>query len=301
MRTFVVSRAVLAAALAVAAALASMPALAVDCGDVITAPARLDRDLLCTTQPGLTVTGAALDLGGFTVSCDGTDVGILLDGSGARLRNGAVTGCVLAIQVAGDGGHRVRNVTASASNQGVLIESDGNFFDLNRVLRGLDDAAVQVNGSDNRLRFNAVSGSSDQGFEINGAGNRVIGNWIGGVAEGVQLQGDSNRVQANEIIGTTDSGVEVREGAHVIVSNRIADGAADGIVLRSGGSRIARNAILGNADQGLFVFVDSLGNTLLRNRVLLNRVDLTDSNPACDDNLWQDNEFETSESDDCVD
>jgi hypothetical protein len=39
----------------------------------------------------------------------------------------------------------------------------------------------------------------------------------------------------------------------------------------------------------------------MRNRALLNRVDLTDTTPACDQNLWRDNTFESSESDDCVD
>jgi hypothetical protein len=287
------------AALALLLLAATGPALAVDCGEVITAPEQLDRDLVCTTEPGLTVTGGTLDLDGFTVTCDGTTVGIVLDGSGARLRDGAVTGCVLAIRVAGAGDHRVTNITASGSDQGVLIESDGNSLQLSRVLQGREDAAVQVEGSGNRLRFNALAGSNDQGFEINGDDNRVVRNWIGGVAEGVQLAGEGNSVLGNEIIGTTDRGIETREGAHVIVGNLISDGAADGIALFSDGNRVARNRILGHGDQGLFV--GSFGNTLTRNRVLLNRVDLTDATEACDDNLWQDNEFETSESDDCVD
>ncbi|MGH6914837.1 MAG: hypothetical protein ACREH3_14165, partial [Geminicoccales bacterium] len=104
--------------------LAAGPALAVECGEVITGATRLDRDLVCTTDPALTVDGGRLDLNGFAVVCDhATDqasVGVLLEGRGVRLRDGAVTGCAVAVHVAGEGGHTVRRLTASASNQGVL-------------------------------------------------------------------------------------------------------------------------------------------------------------------------------------
>ena len=282
------------------------PALAVECGDVITGIELLDRDLICTDNPGLTVDGGTLDLGGFTVVCDHEPdvqgVGVLLAGSGARLGNGAVTGCFLAVHVAGDGDHVVRGVTGSAANQGVFVESDGNRLLDSHILRGLEDAAVQVDGSNNLLRFNNVAGSLDQGFEINGNDNRVIGNRIGGVAEGIQLDGERNRVLRNHIIGTTDRGVDVRGsgGGHLIARNLIADG-VDGIALldNSQGNQIRRNTIYGHSDQG--IFVGTFGNTIERNQVLLNLVDLQDNTLDCDDNLWRDNVFETSVSDDCID
>lgn len=286
--------------------LAAGPALAVECGDVITGHARLDRDLICTTEPAaLTIRGGALDLNGFTVVCDQIAVGILIVGRGARLRDGAVMGCVLAVQVAGEGRHTVRGLTASASDQGVLIESDRNRLLDSHILRAVEDAGVQVDGSRNLLRGNAVAGSNDQGFEINGNDNRIVGNRIGAVAEGVQLQGERNHVLRNQIIGTTERGVDVRglegpTGAHVIADNLIADG-ADGIAVLdvSQGNQIRRNTIYGNSDQG--IFIGTFGNTIQRNQVLLNRVDLQDNTPACDANRWLDNVFETSVSDDCVD
>jgi hypothetical protein len=285
------------------------PALAVECGDTITGRARLDRDLICTADPALTVKGGTLDLGGFTVVCDhpppppvppAMGVGVLLDGSGSRLRDGAVTGCVVAVWVGGTGGHAVQGVTASASNQGVFIDSDRNRLVDSRILRGLDDAAVQVDGSDNLLLRNDVTGSSDQGFEINGNANRVIGNRISAVAEGVQLIGERNHVLRNQIIGTTVRGVEVRAGGHVINDNLIADGADDGIALLvdAHGNEVSRNAIYGHVQSGLFVGTED--NTLKRNQVLLNGVDLTDADPACDNNLWRDNVFETAQPADCI-
>jgi hypothetical protein len=274
--------------------------MAVECGDTITRSARLERDLICADDdPALVIQGGSLDLNGFTVTCDRTVVGILLEGKGAHLKDGAVTGCELAVWVAGSGEHRIERLTASASNQGIFIESYGNRLSHSNVLRGLNDAAVQVNGSNNHLRFNSLARSIDQGFEINGEDNRIIGNRISGVAEGVQLMGDGNVVARNHIIGTTDRGVEVREGGHLIRDNLIADGTADGIGVFSDGSEVTRNLILGHADQG--IFVSGFANTLEKNRVLLNGTDLTDATPDCDENLWRDNTFETSVSDDCVD
>jgi Periplasmic copper-binding protein (NosD) len=291
---------------AAALGLLAEPALAVECGEVITRHARLDRDLVCTTNPALTVDGGSLDLGRFTVVCDHEgppSVGIVLKGQRAHLRGGAVTGCELGIHVAGSGRHTVRDVTVSASNQGVLIgdESDRNRFLRNNVLRGTADAAVQVNGNSNELRFNNIAGSEDQGFEINGSDNRIEDNTIGGVGEGIQLTGEGNHVTRNRIIGTLERGVEVRAGAHVIAFNLIADGGTDGIALvaEAQGNHVTHNAVYRNGDAG--IEVNAFDNRIERNRVLLNEVDLQDRTADCDNNQWRGNVFETSESDDCVD
>ena len=151
-----------------------------------------------------------------------------------------------------------------------------------------------------------VAGSDDQGFEINGNDNRIVGNRIGGVAEGIQLEGERNHVLRNQIVGTTDRGIDVRglvepTGAHVITDNLIVDG-VDGIATleSSNGNRISGNTIYGHSDQG--IFVGTLGNTIEGNQALLNAVDLQDNTPDCDDNLWQDNTFETAVSDTgCID
>lgn len=284
--------------------LAPGTAAALECGDTVSGEVVLDRDLVCSTDPGLTVaSGAELDLGGFTVVCDGTEFGIVLHGSSARLDDGAVVGCITAVKLAGAGGHTVRRVTASGASQGLWIDagSDGNHVLRSAILQGTEDAAIQVDGAHNALRFNDVAGSTDQGFEINGDDNLIEGNHIAGVSEGVQLEGTANRVIGNSIIGTTDRGVEVRAGGHLIEGNLIADGAADGIALldEGDGNEVIDNTITGHGDQGLFV--GTFGNTLTGNLVLLNAADLTDVTPDCDDNLWADNTFETSVSDDCVD
>jgi hypothetical protein len=278
------------------------PALAVECGDEITGTARLDRDLICAPgdDPALTINGGTLDLGGFAVVCDQIEVGILLVGRRGRLQGGAVTGCELAIWATDGGDHIIRDVTASASNQGVFLDSDRNRLVNSHILRGLDDAAVQVNGNDNLVQFNAIAGSDDQGFEVNGSDNRIEDNTIGAVGEGIQLTGDGNRVIRNHIVGTAERGVEVRAGGHEIAFNLIADGGTDGIALlgTANSNHVHHNAVYGNAEAG--IEVATIDNRIERNRVLLNGTDLLDSTADCD-NLWRDNVFETSMPDDCID
>ena len=215
--------------------------------------ARLDRDLICTDRSGAHGRGRTLDLerlhGGLrspatAAGATGTGVGILLEGEGARLSDGAVTGCAWPSRRRRRRPYRP-GPDRRRPNQGILVESGRNRVLDSHILRGLEDAAVQVDGSDNLLRCNEIAGSDDQGFEINGNDNQVIGNRIGAVAEGVQLTGERNHALRNQIIGATDRGIEVRglvepTGAHVILDNLIADG-VDGIATleSSNGNRVS--------------------------------------------------------------
>lgn len=279
----------------------AVPAAALECGETVTGTATLEEDLRCTVSPALTIDGGDLDLDGHSVVCAGTSEGVVLEGRGARLADGAVTGCEIAVVVAGGGGHEVRRVVASGSSQGIRVESSGNRIRDNAVLRGGSDAAVQVDGSANTLVRNHLTGAMDQGFEVRGDRNLFARNRIGGVAEGLELRGSGNVVRHNDIVGATDSGIEVRGDGNDIRFNRIADGAADGIAIRSSDNVVDGNTIYGSGDEGIFVFAGAMRNALRANRVLGSGTDLLDANPDCDDNTWEDNTFETADSDDCID
>ena len=94
------------------ALLLSGPAAAqgIACGDVVSGVVQLEEDLICTTEPALRLDGGRLNLRGNTVICDGTLQGIVLEGDGARLRNGNVAGCLFAVLLEGGGAHVVSNV-----------------------------------------------------------------------------------------------------------------------------------------------------------------------------------------------
>ena len=49
-------------ALALPLLLAAAPAFAVECGETVTGRARLDRDVVCTTDPALTIDGGRIDV-----------------------------------------------------------------------------------------------------------------------------------------------------------------------------------------------------------------------------------------------
>ena len=283
---------------------------AVECGEVLTGVERLDEDLICTTDPALTLSGGRLDLQGHTVICDGTIGGIVLEGDGAQVRNGAVTGCQFAVLVEGAGNHLVTNLTASVQDpmpddeQGaeglrVSINSNGNRLVRNRVLLGGTNA-IRVNGDGNHVVGNTVSGST-RGIRIDGIENNVVDNVIGGIAEGIEVRGASNQIRGNQIAGAIDQGIELRGGGNRVDANLTVDAVGDGISIFSNDNLIRGNGAFSNGDEGIIV-VEMFGNNRIENnRALGNGTDLADQNLDCDDNVWADNTFETADPDACID
>ena len=105
----------------------------VNCGAVLGPGGsfKLGRNLECDTAPALIVVGPTqLNLKGFTVTCvrasedDPLTNGIEVTGQNAKLQNGLVTGCHNGVVVAGDGHHKLLDVTAEVNEgAGFLVES----------------------------------------------------------------------------------------------------------------------------------------------------------------------------------
>jgi parallel beta-helix repeat protein len=281
---------------------------AVECGEVLTGVERLDEDLICTTDPALTLSGGRLDLGGHTVICDGTIQGVVLDGDGAQVLNGAVTGCQFAVLVAGAGNHLVTNLTASVQDpmlddeegaEGRRVSSDGNRLVRNRVLLGGTNA-IRINGAGNHVVGNTVSGS-ERGIRIDGIENDVADNVIAGVGEGIEVRGSSNRISRNQIAGAIDQGIELRGAGNRVDANLAVDAVGDGISIFSNDNLIRDNGAFSNGDDGIIV-VETFGNNrIVNNRALGNSTDLTDQNLDCDDNVWANNTFGSADPEDCID
>ena len=281
---------------------------AVECGDVVTGVERLDEDLICTTDPALTLRGGTLDLRGHTVICDGTIEGVVLEGHGAQVLNGAVTGCQFAVLVEGTGNHLVGDVTASVQDpvpddeegaEGLRVASDGNRLVGNRVLLGGTNA-IRINGAGNHVEGNTVSGSQ-RGIRIDGIENDIVDNVIAGVAEGIEVRGASNRIGRNQIAGAVDQGIELRGTGNGVVGNLAVDAVGDGISIFSNDNLIRGNGAFSNGDDGIIVIETFGNNRIVNNRALGNGTDLTDQNLDCDDNVWADNTFGSADPDDCID
>jgi parallel beta-helix repeat protein len=281
---------------------------AVECGEVLTGVEWLDEDLICTTDPALTLSAGRLDLRGHTVICDGTIEGVVLDGAGAQVLNGAVTGCQFAVLVEGAGNHLVTNLTASVQDpvlddeegaEGLRVSSDGNRLVRNRVLLGGTNA-IRINGTGNHVVGNTVSGS-ERGIRIDGIENDVADNVIAGVGEGIEVRGASNRIRRNQIAGALDQGIELRGAGNRVDANLAVDAVGDGISIFSNDNLIRDNGAFSNGDDGIIV-VETFGNNqIVNNRALGNGTDLTDQNLDCDDNVWANNTFGSADPDDCID
>jgi parallel beta-helix repeat protein len=281
---------------------------AVECGEVLIGVEQLDEDLICTTDTALTVNGGRLDLGGHAVICDGAIEGVVLDGDGAQVLNGAVTGCQFAVLVEGAGNHLVTNLTASVQDpvlddeegaEGLRVSSDGNRLVGNRVLLGGTNA-IRINGAGNHVVGNTVSGS-ERGIRIDGMENDVVDNVIAGVGEGIEVRGASNRISRNQIGGAVDQGIELRGTGNRVVSNLAVDAVGDGISIFSNDNLIRGNGVFSNGDDGIIVVRTFGNNRILDNRALGNGTDLTDQNLDCDDNVWANNTFGSADPDDCID
>jgi parallel beta-helix repeat protein len=173
-----------------------------------------------------------LDLKGHLVACGGRGLSvgcIVLTGAGTRLLNGTVTGIFFNIILEGQGGHTVRNVTSTAAEFAIAVESDNNrlinvlgesvafnpafVIDGNRN-RLTDSSAdcfaafggcIEVRGNENRLIDNfATSRFMSAGFLILGhnnvlRGNQAIENFRGGIV----VTGTGNRLRHNRALGNT--------------------------------------------------------------------------------------------------
>ncbi|WNZ54890.1 right-handed parallel beta-helix repeat-containing protein [Microbulbifer sp. MKSA007] len=154
----------------------SFESYAVSCGDTITSQETLTQDLVCATNPALTITGplGGLDMDGFTVTCSAsTDDGILLNGLSASLTSGVIDNCNNSIMLQDDGSHYVTSVDIDdPDGVGVLISSDSNFV-----------TGIQIQ-SDGVTSRNGIETEDPANY------NQIIGNTIDSTGgDGIYLEG----------------------------------------------------------------------------------------------------------------
>ncbi|WP_444931883.1 right-handed parallel beta-helix repeat-containing protein [Microbulbifer sp. SSSA002] len=237
---------------------------AVSCGDTITTAEVLDADIInCAASPAITVTGptGSLDLNGFTLSCDGSAIGILLDGSFAGLSNsqpssGTIRACDTAgISVEGTGFHTIVGVTTSENGAlGVSVSSDNNFFN-------------SSSHTDNQDTGIYISGDENSFFSVDASGN---------LAAGIAIFGDYTRISQsiadnNDIVGI--------------------------ILINANYTSVIQNTASSNGEYGILVDdTGPVGNIILGNQAQSNiiRDMFDDSSSPCVGTTWFANDFNTS-------
>ncbi len=255
------------------------------CGDVVAGPGtvRLDTDLVCATPVALTVRdGATLELGGRTVRCAAGGVGIVVQGVGARLLDGSVTGCATGVSLSGRG-HLVRHVRATFNGRGFVTEGtlddarlEDNQVDFNAA------GGLGVSGAHNLIRRTAAFANGDTALFVVGDDNTVTRNETmancvpGGCAAAVVVAGTGNAVTRNTVTG---------EETGILVAVGFSDGTS--------GNLLVRNTVRFSALAGIVVAEGAADTRLRRNVVRGSGVHLVDFNADCGSNVWERNGFRT--------
>jgi parallel beta-helix repeat protein len=244
-----------AAALVLAALSAPVPgarAEHVGCGDVLTADTTLDSDLLDCPDNGVEIqaAGITLDLGGHTI--DGVRRGIgVTTGPGAShvsVINGAVRQFNDAIKAGPGSGYAVRDVSLSASHDGLL------FFG------AVDSVAERVAAWDNG---NGIITPVSSGVTL--VHNHVFANGAG--MGGVGLT--DSRVAHNVVEDNTFHGISFADMTGTTLEHNVARGNGTfGIALgeASTGNRVAHNRVARSGSDGIALSADAGPNVLERNR-----------------------------------
>ena len=284
------------------------PPAPITCGDEIKGMILLDRHLVCATDPGLTVRGE-LDLNGFSVTCDGSEIGILLKGRGAGLYNGEVSGCVTAVVLAGRGRHAVVRVTARAGEQAFLSKSRANRLVGNTASTD-NGNAFHITGARSMLIENKVTSAGGSGFEIRGDRTTLAHNFVVGTkGPGIEIGSSGNQILGNTVNRAAEDAMRLRVDGNRVAGNTLSS-AGVGLLLQHGGGRakgneVVGNTVIANAESGIMVDVSSTKNRILGNEVMGNGaraggIDLADAHPNCANNVWEGNVFEHGEPATCV-
>jgi parallel beta-helix repeat protein len=221
------------------------PALAqVSCNDVITTKVVMTGDLNCAVSPGVTIgEKGALDMAGFTLSCDGTDVGIALTGPKGKLSNGVVSGCALtAVDLGGTGGHKVTGVLTRNSGVGFTATSNRNKVINSNADNNTD--GFSFSGDGNVLLSVAATRNSATGINVGGNKNKIVDAIADNSFYGVTLSGDGNKM------------------TRVVSSNHF----FDAFTVGGDGNKLSGSTAVNNGGQGFFVVGD--GNKLTRNSAI---------------------------------
>jgi len=288
----------------------------VNCGDTIgpNKIAYLKHDLTCdavdtggVNVPALTVeANSILFLGGHSVTCDGIDVGVLMNGSGSRLVYGTVSDCnVSGVEVAGTGGHHIKKVTAMGNSNGFGIRggSHSNTFIYNTATNnfivgfiGFNEEKTNENvfrsntSTDNRFGY-IVFGDRNT-FKYNLAKNSIEG-------AGFDLIGNDNVVTKNRAI-SDPTGFAIFGNRNTLIANLAKANVANGFLMGEGsGYQVIGNRAKNNSN-GIFLVNGAINSKVLWNVALGNtEFDLIDENDECDANKWKWNWFKTRNRD-CI-
>jgi parallel beta-helix repeat protein len=285
----------------------------------------LQKNLNCAgTAITVTASDVALDLGGHTLSGDGSGTGIDVQGAtNVSIQNGTVQGFYVGVVFGRSADCKLTDATVRQSSYLGIVGADTNgltvtgctatrngvygmWFGACRVVRVTQNSAsgnshggIALDATSSNLSNNTASNNGCVGIDFFGAsGNRVEGNTTDqNLCVGIALHNGStgNTVTGNWATANGGPGISVDSGStQNTVQNNTTTANNIGVAVGDGGT--SSNTVQGNITTlnilGIWVGHGASSNTIQGNTALNNRDwDLEDQNPGCDANTWSGNTF----------
>ncbi|WHI44994.1 right-handed parallel beta-helix repeat-containing protein [Microbulbifer sp. VAAF005] len=293
---------------------------AIDCGDIITAPTTLDRDLLCViteqNEVALTIEGprGSLNMDGFQLTCDDEEAtgqaGILLTGIGAQVYGGIIAACRDGVNAEGEGSHSIYSMEIiDTIFDAIYIESNNSIARDNIITNSDRGDGIELNGNTNTVTRNTITGIDNSGIELRGSFNNISFNEISGSGnQGIEVNGQFTNVFSNIVTNGLNDGIAVGEGDEsdnadfsTISLNNVSGNSGLGIPIRlSSNTLVTQNTVESNGEGGIGIFVEgSEFNKIVRNTSLNNSPydleDDTDPGDCSGTNTWVFNTFTAAE------
>ena len=213
----------------------------------------------------------------------------IVGGTNVRGNNGTVKGFHHGIQVVGDpGGHPVERIhlsglTLTKNCVGlVLTNSNANQVSGSKILAN-EDGVELLNSNHNVFDSNVINNNDENGIFLAGSNDNTI---------------TSNKFSHNRSFGVRVGTPESDASNHnTIRDNTLKDSPDWGIRVDNGSSNTIQGNTLSGNDFGIQLIVGASRNFVYGNKARENqRVDLVDDNADCNDNIWTNNKFDTSQS-----
>jgi parallel beta-helix repeat protein len=276
----------------------------------------------CVEDPALTVESATLNLNGFTVSGNGSNTCIQVEGTRSAIRGaGTVQACHRGVVIAGGGRHVVRDVISEFhTNNGFLLASHNSAL-VNSISRfnmfvgvGMGNVGTEPSRF-NLLSGNTASNNNAEGFQVIGESHLLVNNTASnngygfhvyvGLAnriallhntasnnnnDGFNVYGVNNVLRFNTATSNLAHGITIQEQGNNVEDNTATGNTLTGFRILGDGNKVEDNFAANNHANGIEVLVGATGNQLTENVGGNNTpFDLADDNLNCDQNRWRRN------------
>ena len=254
------------------------------CGQTIMQSVTLTADETCGSTVVVGADGITIDLGGFTISGDGSFVtGIDVNGhSGVTIKNGTLRFFTFGIVANATDKLRLSRLVVhgmlglGAIIDGAAVTVEKSFFYSN------DQGGLRLTGRGGKISNSTFLSNGLSGlFVVDAPGSKITKiTSASNVSDGVRVSGPGVSVRSSTLAANHAAGIRLTaaSGCDVSKNTMVGNGdtgitALDSPTVAANRNVIAGNLIAGNDSQGVRLIGDSNGNVVTKNRLIGNRED----------------------------